>query len=162
MTIDRLSHLQATIEGYYRTLDSQEKALRLDLDLGHEAIHAEKISLTKETIAKYEREYISLLPSQIDLVNISKVEANELTSILSQEITQLKIQPEIQNNTELLNRLDEIMVELRKPEPPVSLKLKTGIPLLLSGEVELDIGSLVRWAFPIFSKLAGKLKKTQA
>ncbi len=159
MTIDRLSSLQATIEGYHRKLTSQEEALRLDLDRGNKATHIEKISLTKETIAEYEREYASLLPSQIDLVNISEADANEVTSILSQEITRLKIQPEAKGNIELLQRLDKIMEDLKNPEFPISVKLKTGIPLLLSGEVELDIGNLVRWAFTVFSKLAGKPKK---
>jgi hypothetical protein len=98
-------------------------------------------------------------------LDISDADADIVTAEIMQEVEILAYQPTVQNNAELVKLLTEIKSELTKPKIPGSGKLKAAIPLLpgfLSYEMELDTEGLLRRIFPTFSKLAEKLKKTQA
>jgi hypothetical protein len=164
MTIDRLSHLQAEIEAYYKQLACQESAQRKIEDSQKERI-GQQISDTKEAIGKIQGEYWLLLRSQTARLDITDADAEIVTAKIMQEVEILQYQPTVQSNVELVKLLNEIKSELTKPGIPGSGKLKAAIPLLpgfLSYELELDTEGLLRRLFPTFSKLAGKLKKTQA
>jgi hypothetical protein len=164
MTPDRLSHVQAEIEGYYKQLACQESAQRKIEDSQKERI-GQQISDTKKDIAKIQGEYWLLLKSQTAQLDITDADADIVTAEIIQEVEILQYQPTVQSNAELVKLLTEIKAELTKPEIPGWGKLKAAIPLLpgfLSYELELDTEGLLRRLFPTFSKLAGKLKKTQA
>jgi hypothetical protein len=164
MTIDRLFHLQTEIEAYYKQLACQESAQRKIEDSQKERI-GQQISDTKKDIGKIQGEYWVLLKSQAARLEITDADAEIVTAEIIQEVEILQYQPTVQGNAELVKLLTEIKAELTKPEIPGSCKLKAAIPLLpgfLSYEMELDTEGLLRRLFPTFSKLAGKLKKTQA
>jgi hypothetical protein len=164
MTIDRLSHLQAEIEDYYKQLACQESAQRKIEDSQKERI-GQQISDTKKDIAKIQGEYWLLLKSQTARLDISDADADIVTAEIIQEVEILEHQPIVQSNAELVKLLTEIKAELTNPETPGSGKLKAAIPLLpgfLSYELELDTEGLLRRIFPTFSRLAAKLKKIPA
>jgi hypothetical protein len=164
MTIDRLSHLQELLEGYYEDLNCKEIALR-DIEASEKARIERQIRPVKQKIAEVQGEYLMLLKSQTARLDITDADADIVTAEIIQEVEILQYQPTVQNNAELVKLLTEIKAELTKPEIPGSGKLKAAIPLLpgfLSYELELDTEGLLRRLFPTFSKLAGKLKKTQA
>jgi hypothetical protein len=164
MTIDRLSHLQAEIEAYYKQLACQESAQRKIEDSQKERI-GQQISDTKEAIGKIQGEYWVLLKSQTARLDITDADADIVTAEIMQEVEILQYQTIVQSNVELVKLLNEIKAELTKPGIPGSGKLKAAIPLLpgfLSYELEVDTEGLLRRLFPTFSKLARKLKKTQA
>jgi DNA repair exonuclease SbcCD ATPase subunit len=164
MTIDRISHLQAEIEGYYEQLAGKESALRT-IEESEKARIEQQIRNVKQDLAKIQGEYWLLLKSQTARLDITDAEAEIVTAEIIQEVEILQYQPTVQSNAELVKLLTEIKTELTKPEIPGSGKLKAAIPLLpgfLSYELELDTEGLLRRLFPTFSKLAGKLKKTQA
>jgi hypothetical protein len=164
MTIDRLSHLQAEIEAYYKQLACQESAQRKIEDSQKERI-GQQISDTKKSIGKIQGEYWVLLKSQTARLDITDADAEIVTAEIIQEVEILQHQSTVQSNAELVKLLTEIKAELTKPGIPGSGKLKAAIPLLpgvLAYEIDLDTEGLLRRIFPTFSKLAGKLKKTQA
>ena len=164
MTIDQLSHLQTEIEGYYEQLACKEDALRTIEDSEKVRIE-QQIRKVKQYLAKIQGEYWLLLKSQTARLDITDADAETVTAEIMQEVEILQYQPIVQSKAELVKLLTEIKAELTKPEIPGSGKLKAAIPLLpgfLSYEMELDTEGLLRRIFPIFSKLAGKLKKTQA
>jgi hypothetical protein len=164
MTIDRLSHLQTEIEGYYEQLAGKESALRT-IEESEKVRIDQQIRKVKQDIAKIQGEYWLLMKSQTARLDISDADADIVTAEIMQEVEILAYQPTVQNNAELVKLLTEIKSELTKPEIPGSGKLKAAIPLLpgfLSYEMELDTEGLLRRIFPTFSKLAGKLKKISA
>jgi ribosomal protein L29 len=164
MTIDRLAHLQAEIEGYYEQLAGKESALRT-IEESEKVRIEQQIRKVKQDLAKIQGEYWLLFKSQTARLDISDADADIVTAEIIQEVEILAYQPKVQSNAELVKLLTEIKAELTKPEIPGSGKLKAAIPLLpgfLSYELELDTAGLLRRLFPTFSKLAGKLKKTQA
>ena len=164
MTIDRLSHLQTEIEGYYEQLAGKESALRT-IEESEKARIEQQIRRVKQEISKMQDEYWLLLKSQATQLDITDADADIVTAEIIQEVDILQYKPTVQSNAELVKLLTEIKAELTKPEIPGSGKLKAAIPLLpgfLSYEMDLDTEGLLRRLFPTFSKLAGKLKKTQA
>jgi ribosomal protein L29 len=164
MTIDRLSHLQTEIEGYYEQLAGKESALRT-IEESEKVRIEQQIRKVKQDIAKIQGEYWLLLKSQTAQLDITEADAEIVTAEIIQEVEILQYQPTVQSNAELVKLLTEIKAELTKPGIPGSGKLKAAIPLLpgfLSYEMDLDTEGLLRRLFPTFSKLAGKLKKTQA
>jgi DNA repair exonuclease SbcCD ATPase subunit len=161
MTIDRLSHLQTEIEGYYEQLAGKEFALRT-IEESEKVRIEQQIRKVKQDLAKIESEYWVLLKSQTAQLEITDADAEIVTAEIMQEVEILQCQPTVQSNAELVKLLTEITAELTKPGIPGSGKLKAAIPLLpgfLSYEMELDTEGLLRRLFPTFSKLAGKLKK---
>ncbi|PSB42754.1 hypothetical protein [Chamaesiphon polymorphus] len=164
MTIDRLSHLQTEIEGYYEQLAGKESALRT-IEEAEKVRIEQQIRKVKQDIAKIQGEYWVLLKSQTARLEITDADAEIVIAEIMPQVEILQYQPTVQNNAELVKLLNEIKAELTKPETPGSGKLKAAIPLLpgfLSYELELDTEGLLQRLFPTFSKLAGKLKKTQA
>jgi hypothetical protein len=164
MTIDRLSHLQALLEGYYEDLACKEIALR-DIEASEKARIERQIRPVKKKIAEIQGEYWSLLKSQAARLEITDAEAEIVTAEIVQQVESLEYQPTVQSNAELVKLLTEIKAELTKPGIPGSGKLKLAIPLLpgfLSYEMELDTEGLLRRLFPIFYRLVAKLKKTPA
>jgi hypothetical protein len=164
MTIDRLSHLQALIGDYYEQLAGKEVALK-NIEPAEKVRIEHQIRDVKKDIAKIQGEYWVLLKSQTAQLDITDADAEIVTAEIIQEVEILQYQPTVQSNAELVKLLNEIKAELTKPEIPGFGKLKAAIPLLpgfLSYEMELDTEGLLRRLFPTFSKLAGKLKKTQA
>lgn len=164
MTIDRLSHLQALIKDYYEQLAGKEAALK-NIEPAEKVRIEQQIRDVKKDIAKIQGEYWLLLKSQTAHLDITDADADIVTAEIIQEVEILEYQPTVQSNAELVKLLAEIKAELTKPGIPGSGKLKAAIPLLpgfLSYELELDTEGLLRRLFPTFSKLAGKLKKTQA
>jgi hypothetical protein len=164
MTPDRLSHLQAEIEGYYEQLAGKESALRT-IEPAEKVRIEQQIRSVKQDIAKIQAEYWVLLKSQTARLEITDADAEIMTAEIIQEVEILQYQPIVQSNAELVKLLTEIKTELTKPGIPGSGKLKAAIPLLpgfLSYEMELDTEGLLRRLFPTFSQLVGKLKKTQA
>jgi hypothetical protein len=164
MTIDRLSDLQDLMEGYYEDLKCKEIALR-DIEASEKARIERQIRPIKQKIAEIQGEYLILLKSQTAQLDITEADAEIVTAEIIQEVEILQYKPTVQSNAELVKLLTEIKAELTKPGTPGSGKLKAAIPLLpgfLSYELELDTEGLLRRLFPTFSRLAGKLKKTQA
>jgi hypothetical protein len=164
MTTARLAHLQTEIEGYYEQLAGKESALRTIEDSEKVRIE-QQIRKVKQDIAKIQGEYWLLLKSQTAQLEITDADADIVTAEIIQEVEILEYQPTVQSNAELVKLLTDIKVELTKPETLGSGKLKAAIPLLpgfLAYELELDTEGLLRRLFPTFSKLARKLKKTQA
>ncbi len=161
MTIDRLSHLQTEIKGYYEQLAGKESALRT-IEESEKVRIEQQIRKVKQDIAKIQSEYWLLLKSQTAQLEITDADAEIVTAEIMQEVEILQYQPTVQSNAELVKLLNEIKAELTKPGIPGSGKLKAAIPLLpgfLSYEIDLDTEGLLRRLFPTFSKLAGKLKK---
>jgi ribosomal protein L29 len=164
MTIDRLSHLQTEIKGYYEQLAGKESALRT-IEESEKVRIEQQIRKVKQDIAKIQGEYWLLLKSQTTSLDITDANAEIVIAEIMQEVEILEYQQTVLNNAELVKLLIEIKAELTKPGIPGSGKLKAAIPLLpgfLSYELELDTEGLLRRLFPTFSRLAGKLKKTQA
>ena len=164
MTIDRLSHLQTEIEGYYEQLAGKESALRT-IEESEKVRIEQQIRKLKQDIAKIQGEYWVLLRLQTARLEITDADAEIVTAEIMQEVEILQYQPTVQSNAELVKLLTEIKAELTKPGISGSGKLKAAISLLpgfLSYEIELDTEGLLRRLFPTFSKLAGQPKKTQA
>jgi ribosomal protein L29 len=164
MNIDRLSHLQSEIEGYYEQLAGKESALRT-IEPAEKVRIEQQIRSVKQDIAKIQGEYWVVLKSQTARLEITDADAEIVTTEIVQEVEILESQPTVQSNAELVKLLTEIKTELTKPGIPGSGKLKAAIPLLpgfLAYELELDTEGLLRRLFPTFAKLVGKLKKTQA
>jgi hypothetical protein len=163
-TTERLSHLQALIKDYYEQLAGKEVTLK-NIEPAEQVRIEQQIRKVKQDIAKIQGDYWLLLKSQAAQLDITDADADIVTAEIIQEVEMLQYQPKVQNNAELVKLLTEIKAELTKPEIPGSGKLKAAIPLLpgfLSYELELDTEGLLRRIFPTFSKLAEKLKKTQA
>jgi ribosomal protein L29 len=164
ITISYINSATPEIEGYYEQLAGKESALR-NIEESEKVRIKQQIRKVKQDIANIQGEYWVLLNSQTAQLDITDADADIVTAEIIQEVEILQYQPTVQNNAELVKLLTEIKAELTKPEIPGSGKLKAAIPLLpgfLSYELELDTEGLLRRLFPTFSKLAGKLKKTQA
>jgi hypothetical protein len=164
MTIDRLSHLQKQVHRYYEQLQDHENALTT-APPGGKAIIRQRIEDLREELTSVETDYWhcwKAIGSQLEIVD---TDSDVIVAEIVSSVDTFSFQPSVKSNAELLKLLHEIKAELTKPELPGSGKLKAAIPLLpgfLSYEVELDTEGLLRRLFPTFSKLAGKLKKTQA
>ena len=129
MTIDRLSHLQTAIEGYYEQLAGKESALRT-IEESEKVRIEQQIRKVKQDIAKIQGEYWVLLKSQTAHLEITDADAEIMTAEIIQEVESLQYQPTVQSNAELVKLLTEIKAELTKPGIPGSGKLKAAIPLL--------------------------------
>jgi hypothetical protein len=164
MTIDRLSHLQKQIKRFYEQIQDNENALTT-APPGGKAIIKQRIEDLQEELAPIKAEYWRCWESMNSQLKITDTEAEVITAEIFEQVEILESQPAVQSNLELVELMNEIKAELTKPEIPGSGKLKAAIPLIpgfLAYEMELDTEGLLRRLFPTFSKLAGKLKKTQA
>jgi hypothetical protein len=79
MTIDRLSHLQTEIEGYYEQLAGKESALRT-IEESEKVRIEQQIRKVKQDIAKIQGEYWVLLKSQTAQLKITDADAEIVTA----------------------------------------------------------------------------------
>ena len=135
----------------------EEEAFLLEEEANKTRIQ-QKIRKTWKRIRVFEQEYAQRLSQQIKRENLPESIAEEITADLVEEIEILE-PLEKQNEVRLL--LQQILIELRKPEIPASAKLKVALPIIpnvMSYELEGDTESVLRRLFPTFVKAYSGLK----
>ena len=157
MSQDRLADIQTSLDKLYEQLAGEEDAFLLEEEANKTRIQ-QKIRKTWKRIRVFEQEYAQRLSQQIKRENLPESIAEEITADLVEEIEILE-PLEKQNEVRLL--LQQILIELRKPEIPASAKLKVALPIIpnvMSYELEGDTESVLRRLFPTFTKAYSGLK----
>jgi hypothetical protein len=162
MVSDRLSQLEKNLKSLYAQLGAAEDgAIGAISKIDKLKYQQEIANEIQPQIQKYERQYRQQWQIESVDLAIADEEAEVIIGQLVQGVDILTIEPVVQSNAQMMKLLQEIKVELTKPEIPGSGKLKAAIPLLpgfLSYELELDTEGLLRRTFPTFCKLTEKLR----
>jgi hypothetical protein len=111
-------------------------------------------------IGECEQEYVQVLAQQFRRQDLPESIAETVVGELVDEIENL---PQVQNN-ELKALLQQILVELKKPEAPAAAKLKVAIPIVpgvVTYELEGDTKGILQRLFPTLVKAYQGLRGVQ-
>ena len=149
---DRLSTIQDLLTDLYEQLAGQEKA-KVRVEDAQKVRIQQQIRDSWAEIRKYESEYVLTLSQQVKRQDLPESIAEVVTGEI---VDVVEILAPLEKRDEVKQRLDEILMELRKPDSPASAKLKVAIPIIpnvVSYELEGDTESVVRRLFPTFVKV---------
>ena len=149
---DRLSTIQGLLADLYEQLAGQEKAKVRTEDAQKVRIQ-QQIRDSWTEIRGYESEYVLTLSQQVKRQDLPE----PIAAVVTGEILDaVEILAPLAKRDEVKALLDEILVELRKPDVPASAKLKIAIPIIpnvMTYELEGDTETVVRRLFPTFVKV---------
>jgi hypothetical protein len=160
----RLSDLEQSLDSLYETLGEAHKRLAYANDIFEK--NSIKQRIRKEVLPELhqvEKEYWKQLEQEARTCAVAEVDAGNAIIEVVQEVELIENQPNANYPNELMQKLQEILDKLNKPETPAAAKAKLALPLvpgILSYEVELDTESSLRRAFqPIRRLFKGALEK---
>jgi HEAT repeat protein len=159
MNFDDPADLEENLRNLYEQLAGQREAKILAEDAEKTRIE-QKIRKKKEEIGQCEQEYVQALAQQLRRQDLPESIAETVVGELVDEIENL---PQVQND-ELKALLQQILVELKKPETPAAAKLKVAIPIVpgvVTYELEGDTKGVLQRLFPTLVKASQWLRGGQ-
>jgi hypothetical protein len=160
MNFDNPAGSEENLELLYKQLDQQKRAKILTEFADKERIE-QIIQETKKEIRTHEQEYVQELAQRLKRQELPESIAEIVVGELVDEIEILQLQVQ---NDELKVLLQQILVELKKPETPAAAKLKVTIPIVpgvVAYELEGDTKGVLQRLFPPLSKAYKWLWGTQ-
>lgn len=149
---DRLSTIQDLLADLYEQLAGQERA-KVRAEDAQKVRIQQQIRDSWTEIRSYESEYVLTLSQQVQRQDLPE----PIAEVVKGEIIDaVEILAPLEKRDEVKTLLNEILVELRKPDVPASAKLKIAIPIIpnvVSYELEGDTETVVRRLFPTFVKV---------
>lgn len=148
---DRISDLQERLDRQYFLLKEKEFALDTE-PAGTKGELVLRIQRLKQEIVEVEKEYTQRLCQQVKQQDLPEPIAQ---IVVGELVDEFEMMEPIAKTDEMRSKLQEILVELRKPGVPAAAKLKVAIPLVpgfVTIELEGDAESVVRRLFPTFVK----------
>jgi HEAT repeat protein len=159
MNFDDPAQLEDNLRDLYEQLAGQRNAKILAEDAQKTRIE-QNIRKRKEEIGQCEQEYVQALAQQLRRQDLPESIAETVVGELVDEIENL---PQVQND-ELKALLQQILVELKKPETPAAAKLKVAIPIfpgVVTYELEGDTKGVLQRLFPTLVKASQWLRGVQ-
>ncbi len=153
----RLAKLEKTLELWYEQLDEAEQDLPMTTTPRERTAIKQQIrERILPELRKCEAKYWEALTQEARSCAVAEVDAGNAIIEVVQEVELIENQPNANYPNELMQKLQEILDELNKPETPAAAKAKLALPLvpgILSYEVELDTESSLRRAFQPIRRL---------
>jgi hypothetical protein len=157
MRTNRCIELQKRIEELESILSGLEQDYTESQSHGAKSSINQKISNVEADIQKFREKYWSQLAGEINGISVPEDIAN---ITIAEVIHQAELVETIPSTSEeMIAKLKELLVILKRTESPVSSRLKAAIPLLpgfITYEVDINASSFLKRIYPSFCKLLGK------